>query len=61
MRYFVRTVAADTKHSAATYIHLLISKDQWRVFGEDENNPDYQQYLDWLAEGNEPEEWADGN
>lgn len=24
-------------------------------------NTDYQQYLAWLAEGNEPEEWTDGN
>ena len=23
----------------------------------DESNPDYQQYLAWLAEGNVPEEW----
>jgi len=22
----------------------------------DENNPDYQEYLEWLAEGNTPEE-----
>ena len=24
---------------------------------EDEANTDYQQYLAWLAEGNEPQEW----
>lgn len=23
----------------------------------DEANTDYQKYLEWLAEGNEPEEW----
>lgn len=27
----------------------------------DEANIDYQQYLEWLAEGNEPEEWTNGN
>ena len=25
----------------------------------DEANMDYQQYLLWLSEGNEPEEWSD--
>lgn len=27
----------------------------------DVSNTDYQQYLAWLSEGNEPEEWTDGN
>lgn len=27
----------------------------------DPANTDYQQYLAWLDEGNEPEEWNDGN
>ena len=61
MRYFIRNVEADAKYPAATYIHQLISEDQWRVFGEDQNNPDYLAYLAWLKEGNEPEEWTDGN
>jgi len=26
-----------------------------------EDNSMYQQYLAWLAEGNEPEEWNNGN
>lgn len=27
----------------------------------DEANADYQQYLAWLAEGNEPEEWTNAD
>lgn len=27
----------------------------------DRDNRDYQQYVAWLDEGNEPEEWSDGN
>lgn len=29
-----------------------------RTFIPNESNPDYQQYLEWVAEGNTPEEWS---
>ena len=25
----------------------------------DESNADYREYLDWLSEGNEPEDWEE--
>lgn len=33
------------------------SENSFTWFSENEENPDYQQYLAWLAEGNVPEEW----
>lgn len=62
MSYFIKYVEKDSKHPAATYILYQYGDDNWKVFADaDSQNPDYQQYLEWLAEGNEPEEWTDGN
>lgn len=36
----------------------VIVKDESLWIPADPDNTDYQQYLAWLAEGNEPEEWA---
>lgn len=35
---------------------LLRSDGVW--IAQVEHNPAYEEYLAWLAEGNEPEEWA---
>lgn len=28
------------------------------IFLMDDSNPDYREYLAWIAEGNTPEEWS---
>ena len=39
------------------FVARVIYDEQFKIITEDEDNPQYQQYLAWLAEGNTPEEW----
>ena len=36
-------------------VDAVMTTDGTKSFLFDENNPDYQEYLKWLAEGNTPE------
>lgn len=38
-------------------IITVIHADDGRQFFTEEDNPDYQQYLAWLEDGNTPEPW----
>lgn len=44
-----------------TYYVRMDNENSFTWFNIDEKNSDYQQFLKWLTEGNEPEEWTDGN
>ena len=37
-------------------VMCIISETEYKSFAFDESNPDYQEYLEWLDEGNTPEE-----
>lgn len=50
--YFISTSIVDGSKFIVRPFDQFIS---WIPM--DESNADYQQYLAWIAEGNEPEEW----
>lgn len=52
MKY--REVINDSLSGPKKSIICEIGPDQFISFPAEENNPNYQQYLAWLAEGNEP-------
>ena len=42
------------------YVRFVIG-DRCGLFSNTYEGEEKQQYLAWLAEGNEPEEWSNGN
>jgi len=36
----------------------IVKMPEWTFISQSENNPDYQAYLAWVAEGNVAEEWS---
>jgi len=44
------------KKDIATNTAQMIIKNNFTFIPMDESNTDYQEYLEWLAEGNTPEE-----
>lgn len=55
MRYFIKQ---SPLHQGDCIIECDAGDGRWLAFPPTEENPDYQQYLKWLAEGNTPEEWS---
>ena len=53
MRFWIHTFLLPFSADNTTIIH----SENGSQFPACEDNPDYQQYLVWLAEGNTPEEW----
>lgn len=51
--YFIRT-----DHPC---VARVIYGNERQIITEDIDNPEYATYLEWLADGNEPEEWTDGD
>jgi hypothetical protein len=39
-------------------IICVLTEDRKTAIPPDESNTDYQEYLAWVAEGNEAEEWS---
>lgn len=40
-------------------VSRVIYNSDGTIITEDVDNPIYQEYLAWIAEGNEPEEWME--
>ena len=54
MKHWVRTSTSFLSEEPVIYIH----REDGAQFPENEGNPDYQQYLAWVALGNTAEEWT---
>jgi hypothetical protein len=55
MQYFTRT--SETIFGQTTYI-VRENNDEYAHIPISEENIDYLQYLEWLAQGNTAEEWT---
>ena len=53
MKHWVRTSTPFLEEEPVIYIH----REDGAQFPCNEANPDYQEYLAWVAEGNTAEEW----
>ena len=54
MKHWIRTSTSFLSEEPVVYIH----REDGAQFPENEGNPDYQQYLAWVALGNVAEEWT---
>lgn len=58
MTFFHNPIIDRFGNTVNQIIHILNDGSFW-VIPEDENNVDYQMYLDWIAEGNDVQIWSE--
>jgi len=56
MYFYFKHIPPMNNEEIISYVKVN-SENSFTWFPADEQNPDYQQYLSWITEGNEPEEW----